>query len=37
MRLIDSDKLINEITAMEIPEQSKMLFKNILCTTETAY
>lgn len=27
MRLIDSDKLINEITAMEIPEQSKMLFK----------
>lgn len=27
MRLIDSDKLINEITAMEILEQSKMLFK----------
>lgn len=37
MRLIDADKLINEIEAMEIPEQTKILFKNILCTAETAY
>jgi hypothetical protein len=37
MRLIDVDKSINEIEAMEIPEQTKILFKNILCTAETAY
>lgn len=37
MRLIDSDKAINDIDAMEIPEQTKNLFKNILCTAETAY
>lgn len=30
MRLIDSDKAINDIDAMEIPEQTKNLFKNIL-------
>lgn len=37
MRLIDVDKSINEIEAMEIPEETKNLFKNILCTAETAY
>ena len=37
MRLIDVDKSINEIEAMEIPEQTKILFKNILGTAETAY